>query len=96
MAKPVPLTISTEYLPKEVGNLRKEIEQLPRSLRDRLLPWCDKICRFIYLQGRLFEMAQENLDRLQLEMKCLHFDLDCTRQERNELQEELENHTEGW
>jgi hypothetical protein len=86
MAKPVPLTISTEYLPKEVGILRKEIEQLPRSLRDRL----------IYLQGRLFEMAQENLDRLQLEMKCLHFDLDCTRQERNELQEELENHTEGW
>jgi hypothetical protein len=96
MAKPIPLPISTEYLPKEVGDLRKEVELLPRSARDRLLPLCDKICRFMYLQGRLFELAQENLDRLQIEMKCVQFDLDCTRQERDELQEELENHTEGW
>jgi hypothetical protein len=48
------------------------------------------------LQGRLFELAQEAVDRLQLETKCLHFDLDCTRRERDEFREELEHFTEDW
>jgi hypothetical protein len=83
-----------DYIPKEVALLRKEIEQLPRSVRDRLLPLCDRICRFIHLQGRLFEIAQENCDRMTLDMKCLLFDLDCTRMERDELRERQENKEE--
>jgi hypothetical protein len=96
MAKPLPTAKSKDYLPKEIGQLRAEVEQLPRSVRDRLLPLCDKICHFIYLQGRLFELAQETVDRLHLEAKCLLFDLDVTRSERDEFREELENLTEGW
>ena len=96
MAKPLKPSNSADYLPKDIGLLRTEIEQLPRSVRDKLLPLCDKICHFICLQGRLFEMAQETVDRLQLETKYLMFDLDCTQAERDELRLELENLTEGW
>jgi hypothetical protein len=91
-----PSTATTDYLPKDIGLLRDEIGHLPRSIRDKLLPLCDKICHFICLQGRLFEMAQEAVDRLHLEAKYLHFDLDWTRQERDECRAELENLLEGW
>ncbi len=96
MAKPMSVSVKEEFLPREIADLRMEVECLPRSIRDRMLPLCDKICHFIHLQGRLFEMAQESVDRLQLDLKYLMFDLDCTRGERDEAVEELENLTEGW
>jgi hypothetical protein len=95
MAKPLPPSSIQEFLPHEIGELRKDIEALPRSVRDRLLPLCDKICHFIHLQGRLFEMAQETADRLHLDLKYLMFDLDMTKLERDELQQELKNYTGG-
>jgi hypothetical protein len=96
MAKPLPLKVKDEYLPRELNELRKDIETLPRQIRERMLPLCDRICHFLHLQGRLFELAQETVDRLQLDVKYLMFDLDCTRNERDEAVEELENLTEGW
>jgi hypothetical protein len=96
MAKPLPLKVKDEYLPRELGELRKEIEALPRKLRDRMLPLCDRVTHFLHLHGRLFELAQETVDRVQLDVKYLLFDLDCTRHERDEAVEELENLTEGW
>ena len=96
MSQTLPKTNSQDYLPREIGQLRTEIEQLPRSIRERMLPLCDKICNFLCLQGRLFELAQEAVDRLQLEAKCTQFDLDLTRREREEFRQELENFTEGW
>src|SRR5438876_693586 len=97
MTKPLPTKSKREeYQPREMSDLRAEVENLPRSIRDRLLPLCDRICHFIYLQGRLFEVAQETVDRLQLDVKYLSFDLDCTRQERDQAVDELENLTEGW
>jgi len=96
MIKPISATKSTDYLPKDIGLLRAEVERLPASIRDRMLPLCDKLTHFMCLQGRLFEATQEAVDRLQLESKYLTFDLDCTRHEREELRQELENLTEGW
>ena len=96
MAKPLSATVKEDFLPRELNELRKEIEGLPRSIRERMLPLCDRICHFIHLQGRLFEMSQESVDRLQLDVKYLLFDLDCTTRERDEAIEELENLTEGF
>jgi hypothetical protein len=96
MAKSHAEVANNEFLPKEIGQLRTEIEQLPRTIRDRLLPLCDKICHFLCLQGRLFELAQETVDRQHLEAKCLYFDLDWTRRERDEFRKALENFTEEW
>jgi hypothetical protein len=95
MAKPLALLPAQEFLPHEIGELRKDVEALPRSVRDKLLPLCDKICHFIHLQGRLFEMAQETVDRLHLDVKYLLFDLDMTKRERDQLRQELENYTGG-
>ena len=96
MATPLSTPVREEFLPRELNDLRKEVEALPRSIRDRMLPLCDKVCHFIHLQGRLFELAQDTVDRLQLDIKYLLFDLDCTRSERDEAVDELENLTEGW
>jgi hypothetical protein len=96
MAKPLTPSTTNDYLPPQTGLMRTEIERLPGSVRDRLLPLLDKVCHFICLQGRLFELAQESVERLQLEAKYLHFDLDCTHAEREQLRAELENLTEGW
>lgn len=95
MPAPLPTSPASEFMPCELGELRKEVEGLPRSVRDKLLPLCDRICHFIHLQGRLFEMAQEAVDRLQLDVKYLIFDRDVTRGERDQLRHELENLTEG-
>jgi len=96
MVKPLPPTRRKDYLPPEISILRTEVEQLPRSIRDRLLPLCDKLCHFMYVQGRLFEMSQETAERLDLDVKYLRFDLDVTRRERDQFREELENWTQGF
>jgi hypothetical protein len=96
MAKPLAPSTRNEFLPKEINQIRHEIEQLPRSVRDRLLPLCDKICHFLCLEGRLFQLAQEAVERLQLEAKCLHFDLECTRRERDDLRGQMEQFNEDW
>ena len=76
--------------------MRTEVERLPLSIRERMLPLCERFADFIGLQGRLFEMAQESADCMRPEVKYLLFDLDCTRGERDAFREELENLTEGW
>jgi hypothetical protein len=95
MAKPLAPVGAEEYLPREIHEMRKDIEQLPRSVRDKLLPLCDKICHYIHLQGRLFEIAQETVDRLHLDVKYLLFDLDATKHERDEARQELEYYNDG-
>src|SRR6516162_5242816 len=75
MAKPLPLKVKDEYLPPELAQLRQQIEALPRSIRDQMLPLCDRVTHFLHLQGRLFEVAQETVDRLQLDVNYLAFDL---------------------
>jgi hypothetical protein len=95
MAAPLPASAKPDYLPKEIAELRQELEHLPRSLRDRMLPLCDRVCHFIYLQSRLLEVAQETVDRLQLDVKYLMFDVDMTKRERDLLRDELENQAEG-
>jgi len=96
MAAPLSAPAKAEFLPREINDLRKEVEGLPRSIRERMLPLCDKVCHYMHLQGRLFELAQDTVERLQLDIKYLLFDLDCTRTERDEAVDELENLTEGW
>jgi len=40
-----------------------------------MLPLCDRVCPTCHLQGRLFELAQDTVERLQLDIKYLLFDL---------------------
>ena len=86
-----------DHLPREIvarsneTELRKELENLPGSLRDKLLPFCDRMGCFTRLQGRLVRIAQEAVDQLQLDVKYLMFDLEATRRERDTYRDQLED-----
>ena len=90
MPEPMRLACPREQLPQELVELQRQIDQLPRSLVDRLGPLVDKVCYFTRLQGRLIQIAQEAVEQLQLDVKYLLYDLDCTRRERDALKQELE------
>jgi hypothetical protein len=78
-----------DQIPAELIELRNQIEQLPLHLRTKLLPLTDRLYHYTRLHSRLLRIAQEAVDQLQLEAKCVHFDLDATRKERDEFAREL-------
>jgi len=83
---------STEWrkdqLPSELMELRKQIDQLPLHLRQKLVPLTERMYHYTRLHSRLLRIAQEAVDQLQLEAKYLTFDLEATRRERDELASE--------
>ena len=86
MAKPLPLEWrKDQQLPQELVELRNQLDDLPRPMRDRLAPLCDRVGHFTRLQSRLVRIAQDAVDQLQLDIKYLVFDLEATRRERDEL-----------
>ena len=78
-----------DQIPSELIELRKEVEQLPLHLRQRLLPLCERLYHYSRLHSRLLRIAQEAVDQLQLDAKYLQFDLEATRRERDELAREI-------
>lgn len=86
------LSQSTEWrkdqIPSELIELRKQIEELPLHLRQKMLPLCERLYHFTRLHGRLLKIAQEAVDQLQLEVKYLSFDVEATRRERDALARE--------
>jgi hypothetical protein len=90
MAEPLPVDWKKENLPQDLLDLRHQLTLLPHSLRNRLVPLCDRVCHFTRLQARLIRIAQDAVDQLQLDVKYLLFDLEATRRERDALRQELE------
>ena len=91
MAKPLPLEWrKDQQLPRDLVELRDHLDQLPLTMRDHLIPICDRVGHFARLQNRLVRIAQDAVDQLQLEVKYLLFDLEATRRERDELREQIE------
>jgi hypothetical protein len=78
-----------DQIPSELLDLRKQIEELPTQLRQKLLPLCERLHHYTRLHTRLLRIAQEAVDQLQLDAKYMQFDLEATRRERDELQREL-------
>lgn len=90
MAKPLPLEWrKDQQLPRDLVELRNHLDQLPLTMRDPLIPLCDRVGHFARLQNRLVRIAQDAVDQLQLEVKYLLFDLEATRRERDELREQM-------
>jgi hypothetical protein len=90
------MSCTQNQIPSELINLQKQIDQLPRALRDAMKPLCDRMVHFVRLQGRLVRIAQEAVDQLQLDVKYLQFDLEATRRERDLLREEMGETGEEW
>ena len=93
MAQPIAVDWKKENLPQDLLDLRHHLTLLPTSLRDRLVPLCDRVCHFTRLQARLIKIAQDAVDQLQLDVKYLLFDLEATRRERDCFRQELEGHS---
>ena len=90
MAEPMRLEWRKDQIPQELIDLHGQLNQLPLSVRDKLMPLCERVGHFTRLQGRLVRMAQEAVDQLQLDVKYLMFDLEATRRERDTFRQQLE------
>lgn len=89
MSKPHSQEWRKDQIPTELIDLRKEVEQLPLHLRQKMLPMCERLYHYSRLHSRLLRIAQEAVDQLQLDVKYMQFDLEATRRERDELQREI-------
>jgi len=89
MAKPHTVEWRKDQIPSELIELKAHVEQLPLHLRQKLLPLCERLHHYTRLHSRLLRIAQEAVDQLQLDVKYLHFDLEATRRERDELMREI-------
>jgi hypothetical protein len=91
MAAPLPVSAGKEPLPREMLELCNEVGRLTPHQRDRLAPLCERVGHLMMLQSRLLRIAQDTVDSLHLDVRYLLFDLEVTRRERDEFQQELEN-----
>jgi cell division protein FtsB len=89
MSKPHAPEWRKDQIPSELIELRKEIEQLPLHVRQKLLPMCERLYHYSRLHSRLLRIAQEAVDQLQLDSKYMQFDLEATRRERDDLLREI-------
>jgi cell division protein FtsB len=94
MSQPQSQQWRKDQIPAELIDLRKEVEQLPLHLRQKLLPLCERLYHYSRLHSRLLRIAQEAVDQLQLDAKYMQFDLDATRRERDELAREMRGYDE--
>jgi cell division protein FtsB len=78
-----------DQIPSEMIELKKQIEQLPLPNRAHLQPLCERLYHYTRLHSKLLRIAQEAVDQLQLDVKYLHFDVEATRRERDELLREI-------
>lgn len=81
---------SSEQLPKEIIDLAKQIAKLPQPCRENMDAVYEQVVDSIRRRRRILSLVQEALSQLRLDIKYLMFDLDATKQERDALQEKLE------
>lgn len=79
-----------ELLPNALEDMRKAVESLPRRYRKSFAGVCERLAMCLRSERRLFEVAQEVIDQLQLDIKYLEFDLDATYRERDNFRAQLE------
>lgn len=78
-----------EEIPADLLELTQAIEALPIEQRVRLLPSLRRVTESSVRRRRILTLVQEALGQLRLDMKYLVFDLEATRRERDEFQQQL-------
>lgn len=94
MTAPMPFDPRDDQPLKDFVDLHQQIAGLPVHLRRKLLPLCEQVGQFIHLQNKLIRIAQDAVDDLLLEGKYLQFDLEATRREKEQLQEQQDDQEE--
>lgn len=78
-----------DEIPADLLELTQAIEALPIEQRVRLLPSLRRVTESSVRRRRILTLVQEALGQLRLDMKYLVFDLEATRRERDEFQQQL-------
>ena len=78
-----------DEIPADLLELTQAIESLPIEQRIRLLPSLRRVTESSIRRRRILTLVQEALGQLRLDMKYLVFDLEATRRERDEFQQQL-------
>ena len=80
---------STDQLPREVIDLGKSIAALPHDMQQDLETAYGRVVDSVRRRRRILSLVQEALSQLRLDIKYLMFDLEVTRNERDELRARL-------
>jgi len=78
-------------VPRELVELGRKITQVPEPYRKELQTAYQSVIDSVRRRRRILNLVQESLAQLRLDIKYLMFDLDVTRQERDELKKQLED-----
>lgn len=81
---------SQEELPRELIELGRRIAALPPEHYKSLEGPFTQVVECVRRRRRILSLVQEALAQLRLDVKYLVFDLDVTRQERDELRAQLD------
>ncbi|MCA9089415.1 MAG: transcriptional regulator [Planctomycetaceae bacterium] len=79
-----------EDLPRELVELGRRIAALPQSHAKELGESYTQVVDCVKRRRRILTLVQEALSQLRLDIKYLMFDLEVTREERNELRSQLD------
>ena len=83
---------SDEEIPRELAELGRRIAVLSDPAKEELLQAHQRVVESVRRRRRILSLVQEALSQLRLDIKYLMFDLEVTRQERDELKQQLEDH----
>lgn len=83
-------TETQEELPRELIELGRRIATLPPEHYKSLEGPFQQVVECVRRRRRILSLVQEALAQLRLDVKYLVFDLDVTRQERDELRAQID------
>ena len=80
-------------LPSDLRQLAAAIGHLPAEYAADLQPLLTRVVESTGRRRRILSLVQDALGQLRLDMKYLMFDLEATRRERDDFQQQLEQIT---
>jgi len=80
----------TDDQPRELLELGRLIAELPESHFKQLETAYNQVADCVTRRRRILTLVQEALSQLRLDIKYLMFDLEVTRNERDQLREQLD------
>ncbi len=80
-----------DEVPRELAELGKRIAESSDPTRAELKMAYQRVLDSVRRRRRILTLVQEALSQLRLDIKYLMFDLEVTRQERDELKQQLED-----
>jgi len=81
--------LEKDKIPRELLDLGTHIAALLESLQGDLEESYARVLESVKRRKRILSLVQEALSQLRLDVKYLMFDLEVTRQERDELRQQL-------